>query len=260
MKMLARSMPTVRSAIIIILVLAHVQVLSQGKKEWWNAAGAMKIVSLKPENREIWAHYLSLDPAVLSEQLDTIKAEGYTGIQIWGPPHSGAAYGGLNTIDNYNIDPSAGTSDQLKELIQIAQKKDLVVTCFINLCYFAQDAPDWVKAQKDPGSVENGWFLWSESGKDPKAPYHEYLLPEAEEFQWIYSPIAKKYVLGIWNDHTDEDDESPNLPQAYWGGSSQWPEEVARIARANNLTPEEFQALPTDRRRQLVRESRASTR
>ena len=196
--------------------------------DWWESAGAMKIVSLKPENKEIWAELISLDPEIASTQLDAIKSQGFTGIQIWGPPHSGAAYGGLDTYDNYNIDPSAGTNDQLKELIKIAQEKGLLVTFFINLSYFGLEALDWQKAQTDLNSEEHQWFLWSEDGEDSKPPYQEELFTDPDAFEWIYSETADKYFLGVWNDRNDSG-KNPNLPQAYWGGSSTWAEEVGNI-------------------------------
>ncbi len=215
--------------IILLSALSISTAFAQLPETWWKSAGAIKIVSLKPENKAIWAQFLSLDPEIVSKQLDTIKSEGFTGIQIWGPPHSGSAYGGLDTYDNYNIDPSAGNNDQLKKLIEIAHKKGLAVTCFINLCYFGQEAADWKTAQSDLQSREHQWFLWSDTGEDYKVPYQEELYNEADEFQWIYNTRVGKYFLGVWNDRNDEEDESPNLPQAYWGEPSKWPQEVANI-------------------------------
>jgi hypothetical protein len=70
---------------------------------WYQKAAGLKVVTFKKNLH--YGHELSLDPAVLSTQLDEIKSQGFSAIEIFAPAEGLTAYNGLDTKNHFDIDP-----------------------------------------------------------------------------------------------------------------------------------------------------------
>ena len=114
---------------------------------WYQKAAGLKVVTFKKNLR--YGHELSLDPAVLSTQLDEIKSQGFSAIEIFAPAEGLTAYNGLDTKNHFDIDPTLGGMDDFRRAVRLAHSKRLAVIAFINLGYFSVEAPDWIQAAKD---------------------------------------------------------------------------------------------------------------
>lgn len=196
--------------------------------KWYLSSSAMLRVTLK---KGIGVKQISLDSVTLNRQLDTIIKQGYTSIQIYGTPHGGKSFEGLDVVDHYNIDPEAGSMDDFKRLVRQAHSKKIAVVAIDNLGYCSIDAPHFVKACEDINqgkiSKETKWFSWADSStaKQPMSP-DSYYLGGSKYEKWVYSPIAKKYYWSKW-DGVNKDGKPCSMPQYNW--SHEWQEEVKNI-------------------------------
>jgi len=204
---------------------------------WWEKAAAIKTVTLKPNRR--FAHEISVDPVVVSAQLDEIKAQGFQAIEIFAPAEGLYAYSGLDTKTHYRIDPELGTMDDFRRLVRIVHSKNMAVTAFINIGYFSAEAPDWIEACKaKKAGIESEkvkWFLWADKADTPPPPTQEdiYVTREKRDrtktWGWQYSELAGSYFWARWKAQDKDGNDIP-LPQNNWG-TKEWREEAARIVR-----------------------------
>jgi len=90
---------------------------------WYQKAAGLKVVTFKKNLR--YGHELSLDPTILSGQLDEIKAQGFSAIEIFAPADGVKAYNGLDQKNYYRIDPDLGTMDDFRQAIRLTHSKGL---------------------------------------------------------------------------------------------------------------------------------------
>lgn len=205
---------------------------------WYNQAAAIKVVTFKKNLH--YGHELSLNPETLATQLDEIKAQGFSAIEIFAPADGVTAYNGLDTKNHYRIDPELGTMDDFRRAVRLAHTKHLAVIVFINLGYFSIEAPDWIQAAKDKKSgitsERTKWFLWSDKPDTPTPHTQEdiYVKPVDRErdkayWGWQYSEIAGCYYWARWKADGPDKKAIP-LPQMNWGDAG-WRSEAERIVR-----------------------------
>ncbi len=205
---------------------------------WYHQAAGIKVVTFKKNLR--YAHELSLDPAMLSTQLDEIKAQGFSAIEIFAPADGLTAYNGLDTRNYYRIDPELGNMDDFRRAVRLAHSKRLAVIIFINLGYFSVEAPEWMQAEKDKkagiASDKVKWFLWADKPDAPLPPTQEdnYVTSADRErdsafWGWHYSDTAASYYWSRWEAKGSGKSVIP-LPQMNWGDPG-WRQEAERIVR-----------------------------
>ena len=209
-------------------------------RRWWESASALRNLSLKDD---VDFPQLSLDPVKAAAQLRTLKQQGFTGIQVFGPADGGKSYDGLDARDHYRIEPKYGTIADFKRVVQIVHSLQMSVITFDNLGYSAVDAPSFLKACDDiregRQSREREWFVWSNS-KDapPPATGDRYFMvrptwlgdydPKKYE-RWIWSSRAKHYYWTRWPGK-DVNGKTVDLPQYNWN-SPAWQAEAEKIVR-----------------------------
>jgi hypothetical protein len=205
---------------------------------WYQQAAGLKVVTFKKNLR--YGHELSLDPTILSKQLDEIRAQGFSAIEIFAPADGVKAYNGLDQKNYYRIDPDLGTMDDFRQAIRLAHSKGLAAIIFINLGYYSVEAPDWIQATKDKKngvvSDKTKWFLWADKpdGPAPVTQEDNLVTPQEREkdkafWGWHYSEAAGAYYWSRWQAEGPNKSVIP-LPQMNWGDSG-WREEVERIVR-----------------------------
>ncbi len=215
---------------------------------WYESAAAIARVSI---NSGRTGRQLPLDPAKAGPILDDFKARGVSAIEIFAPYHGGRSYGGLDSIDRFNINPQLGKMEDFRRLVRLIHSKGMAVISFDNLGYCSSEAPEFLKACDDVragrDTAEARRFLWADS-KDapPPGPSNDRFfmirpthLPTAvpgklydstkAEF-WEYNERAGKYFWTKWL--------GPNLagkvvrlPQYNWGSEEfrQYAEKVVRF-------------------------------
>ncbi|HVN19521.1 MAG TPA: alpha-amylase family glycosyl hydrolase [Dongiaceae bacterium] len=205
---------------------------------WYQKAAGLKVVTFKKNLH--YGHELSLDPAVLSNQLDEIKAQGFSAIEIFAPADGLTAYNGLDQQNYYRIDPELGTMDDFRRAVRLAHSKGLAAIIFVNLGYYSVEAPDWIQATRDKKngvvSDKTKWFLWSDRPDAPVPLTQEdiYVTPEERAknkafWGWHYSEAAGAYYWARWQAEGSNNSVIP-LPQMNWGDPG-WREEAERIVR-----------------------------
>ena len=205
---------------------------------WYQKAASLKVVTFKKNLR--YGHELSLDPAILSTQLDEIENQGFSAIEIFAPAEGLTAYNGLDTKNHFRIDPALGNMDDFRRAVRLAHSKRLAVIVFINLGYFSVEAPDWIRAAKDKkaglASDKTRWFLWADKPDAPAPPTQEdsYMTAADRErnkayWGWHYSKPAASYYWSRWKADGPDKLVIP-LPEVNWGDPG-WRQEAERIVR-----------------------------
>lgn len=207
---------------------------------WWESASAIRNVTLKDDSSY---PQLSLNLEKAQQQLQSLKEEGFAGIQIFAPADGGKSYHGLDTRDHYHIDPKYGSIEDFKRVVQAAHQLDMPAIIFINLGYSGLDAPSFLKACDDVregrASKEAKWFFWSDSSDAPApATGDTYFMvrptwlstyqPLKRE-RWVYNARARHYYWTRWPGK-DAQGNTIDLPQYNWL-SPEWQEESAKIVR-----------------------------
>jgi alpha-galactosidase len=222
--------------------------------QWWTKAGAIVRVSLKQRGSR---PAFPLDEAKASAELDALRAKGVCALEIFGPSHSGHAYGGLDPIDRYR--PAEGTMNDFRRLVRLIHSKGMAVISFENLGYISLEAPEWLKACDDVRagrhSREARWFRWSDHpdapapagdsifllqdpyrvwryghGPDEPGPPESFLsLDWAGRGHWEFSEGAAKYYWTKWGVR-DPSGKRIGLPHYDWA-NPEWQEEAEKILR-----------------------------
>jgi hypothetical protein len=202
-------------------------------ERWWESATGMKLITLKRGEKYNYAHPVSLEPRLAAQELDAIKAQGFDAVEIFAPAHGRYAYNGLDTVDHYAIDPEAGTMDDFRRFVALAHERAIAVIAFINVGYFALDAPDWLEACRDRNGSKASWFWWTETADAPIPAENEYfnrpraMRDEVKTWGWQYSEAAGRYYWARW-EAVDPSGNLVGLPQNNWQGEL-WPREATRI-------------------------------
>ena len=203
---------------------------------------AIHRVQLRPTTKYWHYDQLSLDHAKAEEQLRHWKDHGIDAIEIFAPAEGGNSYGGLDAIDRYRLDPSAGTIDDFRWLVRRAHELGIGVIAFDNLGYSSIYATQFLKACDDVRtgrtSQETRMFFWSSSaGAPPPATSNTYFyvrpsLPNYDatknEF-WQWDDRCQHYYWTRWPGK-DKDGNTIHLPQYNWVDDA-WPAEAEKVVR-----------------------------
>ncbi len=172
----------------------------------------------RPFQRFYAKHYVDKLKDITAD-LDDLRDQGYGGIEI-AAPYKGprTPWAGLGATDNYAVDPSLGTMADFVRMVDRAHELGMKVVMFGNPGYASPEAPFWIKAQKDPNSVERKWF-------DIQPAYG----PEAckAEDRRYWSELAKGCYFSFWTDPFKPENHMP----AYNFGNQEWRDETAKILR-----------------------------
>ncbi|MGA2630596.1 MAG: alpha-amylase family glycosyl hydrolase [Terriglobia bacterium] len=208
-------------------------------QRWWESASAVCRMTLKTGT-----HFpqLSLDPEKIGKELDRLREEGISILEIFGPADGGKSYAGLDARNRYRLDPELGTMDDFRRLVRLAHSRGLAVITFDNLGYSAVDSPDFLKASDDVreggDSKEAHWYIWSEQADAPPPALGDsyfFVRPKLPGYDaarsefWKYSERARHYYWTKWRG-VDVQGKHVQLPQYDWR-RPEWPEEAERVVR-----------------------------
>jgi hypothetical protein len=213
---------------------------------WWESAASIVRVSINPQTEGSKRSQFPIDPAKAAPILDDLKARGVSAIEIFAPYHGGHSFGGLDSIDRFNLNPEVGTMEDFRALVRLIHSKGMAVISFDNLGYSSSEAPEFLKACEDVragrDTAEARRFLWADRADAPPPepntdkffmvrPRHlpgNYDSVKAEF--WEYNDRAGKYFWTKW--------AGPNLagkvvrlPQYNWRSKEfqQYAERVVRF-------------------------------
>jgi glycosidase len=164
----------------------------------------------------------------ITNHLDAYQANGFDAVEVFAPCAGGTCYGGLDTIDYYQIDPAIGTKDDFARLVDETHARQMRIVAFLNLGYGHEQCPVFLEACDD---VREGretsatrMFVWSGTGQDAmdrsQAPY---FLNDAHG-AWRWSEQAQRYFWVKW----EGEQGGYRLPQFNWGDPG-WQAEARRI-------------------------------
>jgi maltose alpha-D-glucosyltransferase/alpha-amylase len=132
------------------------------------------------------------DFAGLLEKLDYLENLGITAIWLLPFYPSPLRDDGYDIADYYNINPSYGNIEQLRQLIQEAHKRNLKVITELVINHTSDQHPWFQRARRAPvGSVERDYYVWSDDPtryKDVRIIFQDY-----EASNWSWDPVAGQY-------------------------------------------------------------------
>lgn len=153
------------------------------KENWWETESG--IIRYYVKKQKLTLNEITAD-------IKELQKQGYRGIELH-QPYEGAPdiWAGLGATDNYAVDPTAGTKDDLVRLIDTAHAHGIKVIIFGNVGYARVSAPFFEKACKDYArginTKESNWFHFSKTNPDPS--------------KWFWSDAAQAYYYGYWGEN-----------------------------------------------------------
>jgi hypothetical protein len=134
---------------------------------WWESAPAIARVGARGKE----GPGFPLDRPRVVAALDELQRAGVTALEVFAPAHGGRSFGGLDTINRYEVDPALGTLQDFRGLIELAHARGIAVIAFDNLGYSSVEAVDFLKACDDVkagrASKEVSFYLWSDRADAP---------------------------------------------------------------------------------------------
>jgi hypothetical protein len=217
---------------------------------WWESTAAMIRIAIRS-----WpgGPVFSLEHDKASAALDLFLEQGIHAVEVFAPARGGRSYGGLDTIDRYQLEPEAGTMDDFRRFVRLAHSKRMPVISFDNLGYCGVDAPEFLEACDDVRAGRDTpvtrRFLWSDSADAPAPgpagastntvfmvrPTHlpggkpgTFYDSRKNEF-WQFRERANRFYWTKWGGR-DLKGNRVRLPQYNWG-SEDFQKEAERVIR-----------------------------
>lgn len=212
---------------------------------WWESTAAM--VRVHPRGK---TPFPIRDVAAMEAALDSLVDQGIAAVEVFAPAEGGRSYDGLDAVDRYRLEPSAGNMDDFRRLVRSAHARRMAVITSDNLGYSSVEAGDFLKATGDVRegrkSREASFFIWSDSKDAPPPaemadrvffvrPRHlpggtpGTLYDSTKDEFWAWSERAQKYYWTKWGGE-DRQGRSVRLPQYDWR-SPAWQEEAEKVVR-----------------------------
>ena len=121
----------------------------------------------------------------ITERLDYINDLGFTGIYLT-PIQKSPSYHKYNTEDYYEIDPSFGTKDDFRELVEEAHKRGIKIMLDLVFNHIGDTNPIWGQVEK------SDWFHIKSDGT------YETFAMEKHMPKWnTGNPDARKYLMDV---------------------------------------------------------------
>ena len=97
----------------------------------------------------------------VTQKLDYLADLGVKGLWLM-PINESPSYHGYDVTDYYNVDKEYGTNEDLKELIQEAHKRDIMVTMDLVLNHSSSQHPWFTEAATDKNSKYRDFYVWAD--------------------------------------------------------------------------------------------------
>ncbi len=150
----------------------------------------------------------------LLEKLDYLKELGVTAIWVLPFYPSPLRDDGYDIADYYNINPSYGNIEQLKEFIVEAHRRDLKVITELVINHTSDQHPWFQRARHAPkDAVERSYYVWTDDPtqyKDVRIIFQDF-----ESSNWTWDPVAQQYYWHRFFHHQpDLNYDSPHVQAA----------------------------------------------
>lgn len=148
---------------------------------------------------------------------DTQDDLGIGGIWLM-PINPSPSYHGYDVTDYYTVNPDYGTMEDLKQLLDEAEKRGIKIIIDLVLNHTSTEHP-WFQASRDPGSEYHDWYIWSETNPQIPGPWFQNA--------WHRDSSNGMYYYGIfWSGMPDLNFDNPAVSDEMMNISKFWLEEV----------------------------------
>src|SRR5688572_6209444 len=149
----------------------------------------------------------------LMEKLDYLQDLGATAIWLLPFYPSPLKDDGYDIADYYSINPSFGTVEEFRELLQEAHSRNLKVITELVINHTSDQHPWFQRARLAPqGSPERDYYVWTdnpEQYKDVRIIFQDF-----ENSNWTWDPVAKQYYWHRFFSHQpDLNYDSPDVQE-----------------------------------------------
>ncbi|HZG56331.1 alpha-amylase family glycosyl hydrolase [Paenibacillus sp.] len=104
----------------------------------------------------------------VTEKLDYLESLGAEGLWLM-PVHASSSYHGYDVIDYYAIQPEYGTIEDMKRLLEEAERRNIKVIMDLVVNHTGVEHPWFAEASQGPGSEKRDWYVWADEGDDTSA-------------------------------------------------------------------------------------------
>ncbi|GAA4457642.1 maltose alpha-D-glucosyltransferase [Rurimicrobium arvi] len=128
----------------------------------------------------------------LLQKLDYLQGLGVTAIWLLPFYPSPLKDDGYDIADYYNINPSYGTLEQFRKLLEVAHSRNLKVITELVINH-TSDQHEWFqRARRAPkGSDERNYYVWTDDPKQFKDA--RIIFQDFEASNWTWDPVAEQY-------------------------------------------------------------------
>ena len=148
----------------------------------------------------------------LTQKLDYLQDLGITCLWLLPIYPSPLKDDGYDISDYYDVHPSYGTLDDVKELLDAAHERGLRVIADLVLNHTSDQHPWFRAARANPKSVFRDYYVWSDSSL--KYRDARIIFTDTEESNWAWDPTSKQYYWHrFYTSQPDLNYENPAVQQ-----------------------------------------------
>jgi maltose alpha-D-glucosyltransferase/alpha-amylase len=160
----------------------------------------------------------------LVEKLDYLEDLGVTCIWLLPFFPSPLRDDGYDIADYTGVNPSYGTVDDFRRLVDEAHRRDIAVLIELVVNHTSDQHPWFQRARRAPaGSPERDFYVWSDS--DAKYAGTRIIFTDTEKSNWTWDPVAGAYYWHRFFSHQpDLNFENPHVLEALLEVMNHWME------------------------------------
>jgi maltose alpha-D-glucosyltransferase/alpha-amylase len=160
----------------------------------------------------------------LVEKLDYLEDLGVTCIWLLPFFPSPLRDDGYDIADYTGVNPSYGTVDDFRRLVDEAHRRDIAVLIELVVNHTSDQHPWFQRARRAPaGSPERDFYVWSDS--DAKYAGTRIIFTDTEKSNWTWDPVAGAYYWHRFFSHQpDLNFENPHVLDALLEVLNHWME------------------------------------
>ncbi|HEV2426185.1 MAG TPA: maltose alpha-D-glucosyltransferase [Terriglobia bacterium] len=159
----------------------------------------------------------------LLQKLDYVQDLGVTAVWLLPFYPSPLKDGGYDISDYTGINPSYGTLNDFRELLEQAHRRNLRVITELVINHTSDQHPWFQEARSSRDNPRRNWYVWSDT--DDRYRGVRIIFKDTELSNWSWDPISKSYYWHRFFGHQpDLNFDNPEVREEMWKVMQFWAE------------------------------------